>query len=108
MKIIFTDEFLKDIRKLKKKYVSIANDFENLLESLKQNPLQGDALGKNCYKVRMAISSKGVGKSYGARAITCVKIINDTIFLLSIYDKSNKKDISDQELDFLLKEAGLK
>lgn len=108
MKIIFTDEFLKDIRKLKKKYVSIANDFENLLESLKQNPLQGDALGKNCYKVRMAITSKGVGKSYGARAITCVKIINDTIFLLSIYDKSNKKDISDQELDFLLKEAGLK
>lgn len=108
MKIVFTDEFLKDIRKLKKKYVSIANDFENLLESLKQNPLQGDALGKNCYKVRMAIASKGVGKSYGARAITCVKIINDTIFLLSIYDKSNKKDISDQELDFLLKEAGLK
>lgn len=99
---------MKDIRKLKKKYVSIANDFENLLESLKQNPLQGDALGKNCYKVRMAITSKGVGKSYGARAITCVKVINDTIFLLSIYDKSNKKDISDQELDFLLKEAGLK
>ncbi|WP_435353296.1 type II toxin-antitoxin system RelE/ParE family toxin [Emticicia sp. SJ17W-69] len=79
-----------------------------MLDSLQQNPFQGDALGKNCYKVRMAITSKGTGKSYGARLITCVKIINDTIYLLSIYDKSNKKDISDQELDFLLKEAGLK
>lgn len=56
----------------------------------------------------MAITSKGTGKSYGARAITCVKIINDTVYLLSIYDKSNKKDISDKELDYLLKEAGLK
>lgn len=43
-----------------------------------------------------------------AAVITCVKIINDTIFLLSIYDKSNQKDISDEELNFLLKEVGLK
>lgn len=108
MKVTFTDVFLKDIRKLKKKYKSVSDDFGNLLDSLQQNPFQGDALGKNCYKVRMAITSKGTGNSYGARLITCVKIINDTIYLLSIYDKSNKKDISDQELDFLLKEAGLK
>lgn len=69
MKVIYTDDFLKDIRKLKKKYVSVTNDFGKLIESLRQNPLQGDALGKNCYKVRMAITSKGTGKSYGARAV---------------------------------------
>ena len=108
MKIVITDYCQKEIRRLKKKYVSIVNDFGNLLDSLQHNPFQGDALGKNCYKVRMAITSKGTGKSYGARAITCVKIINDTVYLLSIYDKSNKKDISDKELDYLLKEAGLK
>lgn len=101
MKVVFTDVFLKDIRKLKKKYNSISDDFGNLLDSLQENPFQGDAIGKNCYKVRMAITSKGTGKSYGARAITCVKIINDTIYLLSLYDKSNKKDISDKELDAL-------
>ncbi len=108
MKVVFTDVFFKDIRRLKKKYNSISDDFGNLLDSLQENPFQGDALGKNCYKVRMAITSKGTGKSYGARIITCVKIINDTIYLLSLYDKSNKKDISDKELDALLKEAGLK
>jgi hypothetical protein len=58
--------------------------------------------------VRLAITSKGVGKSYGARAITCVKIVDDIIYVLSVYDKSDKKDISDKELDSLLKEAGLK
>jgi mRNA-degrading endonuclease RelE of RelBE toxin-antitoxin system len=108
MKIVITDDCQKEIRRLSKKYISIVNDFRNLLDTLQQNPFQGDALGKNCYKVRMAITSKGVGKSYGARVITCVKIINDTIYILSVYDKSNKKDISDQELDFLLKETGLK
>lgn len=108
MKIVIPDDCQKEIRRLSKKYVSIVNDFRNLLDTLQQNPFQGDALGKNCYKVRMAITSKGVGKSYGARAVTCVKIINDTIYLLSVYDKPNKKDISDQELDFLLKQAGLK
>jgi hypothetical protein len=56
----------------------------------------------------MAITSKGIGKSYGAWVVTCVKIIYDTIFLLTVYDKSNKKDISDQEFNFLLKEAVLK
>ncbi len=108
MKIVITERCGKRVRKLSKKYVSIVNDFRNFLNSLHQNPTQGDALGRNCYKVRLAITSKGVGKSYGARAITYVKIVDDMIYVLSVYDKSDKKDISDKELDYLLKEAGLK
>jgi hypothetical protein len=77
------------------------------VDSLKEEPKQGQPLGKDCYKIRMAITSKGKGKSDGSRVITCVKIIASSVFLLSIYDKGDKESISDKELDELLKLAGL-
>lgn len=55
----------------------------------------------------MAIRSKGKGKSSGSRVISCVKIVAGAVFLLSIYDKSDKESISDKELDSLLKIAGI-
>lgn len=55
----------------------------------------------------MAISSKGKGKSGGSRVISCVKIVAGSVFLLSIFDKGDKENISDKELDKLLKAAGL-
>jgi hypothetical protein len=79
-----------------------------LREELLENPLIGSPLGKDCYKVRMAIGSKNKGKSGGGRIITCVKIVRETIYLLSVYDKGEKEDLDDGELDNLLKNAGLK
>lgn len=55
----------------------------------------------------MAITSKGKGKSGGSRVITCVKVVDQDVYLLTIYDKSDKENISDKELDDLLKIAGL-
>jgi len=107
MKIDAIASFAKDIKALKKKYRSIDSDFEKFIESLLENPLQGDGLGNDCYKVRMAIESKNSGKSGGARVITCVKIVNETIYLLSIYDKSSQSTITDKALNELLKEAGI-
>lgn len=78
-----------------------------MIVSLEENPAQGEALGKDCYKVRMAITSKGKGKSGGSRVITCIKIANKTAYLLTIYDKSDKEDFTDEELDELLWLAGL-
>ena len=63
----------------------------------------GIALGNDCYKIRMAITSKGKGKSGGARIITYVAVIQSNIFLLSIYDKSEAENISDKELKERLK-----
>ena len=60
-------------------------------------------MGNNCYKIRIAISSKGKGKSGGARVITHLQIIETKIYLLSIYDKSEQSDISDKDLDNWLK-----
>jgi mRNA-degrading endonuclease RelE of RelBE toxin-antitoxin system len=100
-----TDFFDKELKKLSKKYPSLKDDFKTLVNSLKEEPKQGKPLGKDCYKIRLAISSKGKGKSGGSRVITCVKIVAGSVFLLSIYDKSDKEGVSDKDLDNLLKIA---
>jgi len=97
-KIEATPEFLKEAKKLAKKYHSLKNDITVLAEQLVTNPTQGTPLGKDAYKIRLAITSKGKGKSGGARVITCVKIISTIVYLVSIYDKSVQGDISDKEL----------
>ncbi|MDI7230641.1 type II toxin-antitoxin system RelE/ParE family toxin, partial [Leptospira santarosai] len=48
--------------------------------------------------------SKGKGKSGGARVITCVFLIEKVVWLLSIYDKSEKENISDKDLEKAIKE----
>ena len=105
--IYTTDFFDKELKKLSKKYPSVKNDYKTLVDSLKEDPKQGQPLGKDCYKIRIAITSKGKGKSGGSRVISCVKFVVGSVFLLSIYDKGDKENISDKELDNLLKMAGL-
>ena len=107
MRIVPSPKFDREIKRLAKKHRSIPQDFRLLLDNLQANPTMGEPLGKDCYKVRMAISSKNKGKSGGARLITCVKIVNDTLFLLSIYDKSEQETIADEEIDAVLKSLGL-
>lgn len=95
--------FDKQLKRLAKKYPSLKKEFAELLESLEQEPEQGTNLGNNCYKIRIAIASKGKGKSGGARVITNFVIAEETVFLISIYDKSEKENLTDKELDELLK-----
>lgn len=52
--------------------------------------------------MRMSIASKGKGKSGGARVITCVRIVGQEVWLLTIYDKSQRASISDKELKQLV------
>ena len=105
--VIVTTAFKKYAKSIGKKHYSLKSDIEALIGSLEENPLQGEPLGKDCYKVRMAITSKGKGKSGGSRVITCVKVVDQDVYLLTIYDKSDKENISDKELNELLKIAGL-
>ena len=75
-----------------------------------ENPLQGVDLGGGLHKVRMAITSKGKGKSGGARVITLVALVSAEeggVLLLTMYDKSERENISDKELMDLKAEAGL-
>ena len=78
-------------------------EFFELFNSLKINPSQGTSLGNNCYKIRLSIASKGKGKSGGSRVITCFKVSEDSVYLLTIFDKSEKENIPDKDLKELLK-----
>jgi mRNA-degrading endonuclease RelE of RelBE toxin-antitoxin system len=96
------ESFDRQIKRLAKKYPSVKKDFTAFLETLASNPTQGIPLGKDCYKIRMVISSKNKGKSGGSRIITNVHVVGETIYLLSIYDKSQKSNLDEGELDALL------
>ena len=100
--IITTPLFEKELKQLAKKYPSVKNDIIDLATKLLNEPKMGTALGNDCYKIRMAITSKGKGKSGGARVITFVQIIETTIYLLSIYDKADTSNISDKILKEIL------
>ena len=82
--IITTEDFKRDFKRLFKKYSSLIDDVENLKNELENAPQQGEPLGKDCYKIRMSISSKGQGKSGGARLITNIKIVKEKIYLIAI------------------------
>jgi mRNA-degrading endonuclease RelE of RelBE toxin-antitoxin system len=101
--IIAVPTFVKELKKLSKKYQSIKADLTDLFKSLEENPTQGIALGNNCYKIRLSISSKGKGKSGGARVITNIVVAEETVYLLSIYDKSEKDNLTDKEIQAILK-----
>jgi mRNA-degrading endonuclease RelE of RelBE toxin-antitoxin system len=106
MKIKVTANCEKDIKALNKKYKSFKKDLAIFLIKLEENPYLGTPIGKDCYKIRMKISAKNTGKSGGARVITHVKIKKDTVYLFSIYDKSEKDNITDTQLKSWLKEVG--
>lgn len=93
-----TAGFKRRIKKLLKKFPSVKQDVSDLIDSLMEDPKQGVSLGNNCYKIRLAITSKGKGKSGGARVITYVLVKDETVYLLSIYDKSEQESISETEL----------
>jgi mRNA-degrading endonuclease RelE of RelBE toxin-antitoxin system len=100
--VIATPRFRRDIKKLAKKYTSLKAEFSVFLESLAVDPRQGTSIGNDCYKIRLAIASKGKGKSGGARIITNIVISDHVVYLLTIYDKSEKENIPDKELKELL------
>lgn len=108
IEIIAQPSFIKELKRLKKKYRAIAQDYLKLINELETNPYIGTDLGKGVRKVRMAITDKGKGKSHGARVITytdaIVSIEEGTVYLLTIYDKADRPAISDKEIAELIPE----
>lgn len=96
------DSFERQAKPLLRKYASLKQEIAGLIDSLVGEPFQGAPIGKNCYKIRLAIKSKRQGKSGGARVITCVVTVDERVILLSIYDKSEQETITDKELERLL------
>lgn len=100
--ISLSDRFQKDAKRLSKRYASFKSDLIKLMEDLEENPIQGDNLGKSCYKIRLKIESKKKGKSGGARVMTYVHISHEDVYLLTVYDKSDRESLENGELEELL------
>ncbi len=109
-----TKNFKSEVKPLLKKYPSLKSDLLRLESELQITPTLGTAIGHNAYKIRLKITSKGKGKSGGARVISLVETtvigfserVNDdeiSVNLLSIYDKADVETISDKELKDLIK-----
>ncbi|WP_188938740.1 type II toxin-antitoxin system RelE/ParE family toxin [Dyadobacter endophyticus] len=101
-----TPEFDSRLKRLLKKYPSLSGEFRELVLLLAGDPGNGISLGQGCYKRRLSIASKGRGKSGGARVIYYVHVSEITIYLLTIFDKSERKSLSPIELKELLSSLG--
>ena len=100
--VIAVPRFEHEMKHLAKKYASLKDEYKALVEELEKNPEKGTPLSNNLYKIRLAIASKGRGKSGGARVITYLKTEEGNVYLLSIYDKGERDTISDKEIKDIL------
>jgi mRNA-degrading endonuclease RelE of RelBE toxin-antitoxin system len=96
--VIPINKFKKEAKRFIKKYPSLKNELTNLNESLSKEPTTGTPLGNDTYKIRVAIKSKGKGKSGGAGVITYLITENKEVYLLTIYDKAELDSIDDKTL----------
>jgi len=96
-KVIVTPFFESKYKRLAKKFPHLPLELINLEKELIVNPKLGEPIGGSLYKIRLASSDKGKGKSGGFRIITyLIQEINSTIeiYLITIYDKSEDESIS--------------
>lgn len=107
--IILAPSLRREAKSLTKKFASLAQELRELGQKLVENPQLGTPLGKGCYKIRLAVSSKGDGKSGGLRVITYVVVHvrqqpdgGTTVYLASIYDKSEQATTTDKRLKELI------
>lgn len=101
-KVVLSDNFKNEAKKLIKKYPSLKSELLTLVVSLETTPKQGTHLGNDIYKIRLAIASKNKGKSGGARVLSFVKIIENVVLLFSIYNKGEKDTVTEAEIKILI------
>lgn len=109
IEILTTPEFDRQYKRLRKKYKSLKEDILLLEKELEEDPLTGVNLGGNIRKIRVAVKSKGKGKSGGARVITytvLATISDKKMLLVTIYDKSEDESISDDEIKRIVRNSG--
>ncbi len=111
IKVVTSENFRKKAKRLLKKYHSLKSELQDLEKQLLENPELGIFLGNDCFKIKLAVQSKGKGKSGGVRIITHIIVRikqneGDTkiVGLLTIYDKSEYESITDNEIKDVVSE----
>jgi len=99
-----TAKFQRNLRILAKKYRSIRNDVQPVVEQLQSGELPGNPIpgvGYTIFKLRVKNSDVQKGKSGGYRIIYYVKT-DTNIILITIYSKSEQENISAEEIKQIL------
>ena len=102
----YTEEFLRQAKRLAKRYHSLADDLDDLQQELIKNPNIGDSLGGGKRKIRLGVKSKGGGKRGGLRVITLNIVVETTdtcVNLLTIYDKKEIQNVSERYINQLIR-----
>ena len=102
----YTEEFLRQVKRLAKRYRSLADDLNDLQQVLRENPEIGDSLGGGKRKIRLGVKSKGGGKRGGLRVITLNIVVESTdtcVNLLTIYDKKELQNVSEQYINQIIR-----
>ena len=102
----YTEEFYRQLKRLAKRYRSLADDIDTLQHELMENPESGVSLGGGKRKIRLGVKSKGGGKRGGLRIIALNVVIDVTdtcINLLTIYDKKEVSNVSDKYIDEIIR-----
>jgi mRNA-degrading endonuclease RelE of RelBE toxin-antitoxin system len=98
--------FNRNLRSLAKKYRSIRNDIQPVIEQLERGELPGEqisGIGYEVFKLRVRNRDIQKGKSGGYRLIYYVKTV-EGIILLTIYTKSEQADIAADEIRSIIAE----
>lgn len=103
--VIPTPKFAKDLKKLGKKDRGIRNDIEPILEGLEAGNFQGDIIPMSlkddnnmAIKIRVASTSRNMGKSGAYRLICYAEKEDGKVYLLTIYPKNEMENISNKEI----------
>lgn len=102
MIIEYSENFLKETKKLSKKFRLLKSDLQQAIKEIEQNDF-GVFIGCNLFKKRIKNSSIPTGKSGGFRVIIYQQV-EEKIILISIYSKTEKEALSDDELRELVQQ----
>ena len=105
IRILVANEFKDQLRSLAKRYRQIRPDIQPLIEQLKAGEFPGDQIsgtGYTVFKFRAKNSDIRKGKSAGYRIIYQILSPNSVLLLL-IYAKSDRPDVSAEEVQAVIK-----
>ncbi len=86
-KVAIFQNFRRKFKKIHKKNKNLHKDIETLIHNLEKEPNKGTFLGHGIYKIRMANSSKNIGKRGAFRIITYYIDVQNIVYLVEIYEK---------------------
>lgn len=97
--VIETEEYLKDA-----KQVGLSNvELINIVDFIADNPTAGNEIKGTGGARKLRFAAKGKGRSGGVRVITFYSGIDIPVFLLNVFAKNEKIDLSQRERNELKK-----